>query len=256
MRPALRPILFPSYTDAERVFRAFQNAPTAARQALISTLIDALKAATTWDTFDMFHMEAAADRQAAKVNWRKPGFGDLIEVDGANLTHTADRGFTPNGSSSYLSTGVGPNALARYLQDSGHLGGYVNEAGNGDAVWGRASASTPNFINPRSTAGGTFQGRINGTSAISFAIASPLGHSEVVRRVSTTIILFRDGAEVANGASTSAARDSEALLIGRTGTTFSTCRIGCTHIGGQHSDQQVADTEDAILAYLTAVGGN
>ena len=80
--------------------------PSASRIAAIDLLITTLKAASIWSKLDVLQVYAAADQQAALLNWVSTSFNASV-VNAP--TFTADRGFNGNGTTSYVNTGFKPS---------------------------------------------------------------------------------------------------------------------------------------------------
>ena len=103
------------------IFNAFTTPPTQARKALINNAVVSLKNGGIWSLLDTLWMTAAADSQAATINWKSPATFTLAPQSAP--TFTADRGFAGNGTTSFLKTGFIPasNGVA-YVQDSASMG--------------------------------------------------------------------------------------------------------------------------------------
>ncbi|HXC20220.1 MAG TPA: hypothetical protein VNV13_01980, partial [Steroidobacteraceae bacterium] len=62
-------------TQSCAIFAAFTTPPTTSRKVIINTLVNALLngSTDTWDKMDVLYVMAAADSQAASINWKNPG---------------------------------------------------------------------------------------------------------------------------------------------------------------------------------------
>lgn len=111
-------------TDAVALFARMTNAPSTARKASISNLIVALKAAGVWTKLDAFYIFAAADQQAAFLNWLSTSY--TVSYSGSAPTFTADRGVQTASASSAnrLTTGFTPSTAPspKFTLNSSHLG--------------------------------------------------------------------------------------------------------------------------------------
>src|SRR5262252_6152224 len=58
------------------IFAAFSTPPDTTRKGVIDTCVRALKSAGVWTKLDVLYLFAAADSQAARVNWKNPGTYD------------------------------------------------------------------------------------------------------------------------------------------------------------------------------------
>jgi hypothetical protein len=113
--------LLPKITDAAlrdylalalAIFAAFTTPPTTARKEIINNVVADLVLSGVWNELDVLHVYAAADSQAALINWKSPGTfnGTLFNAP----AFAADRGFTGNGSNAYISTGYTPDGSLNY----------------------------------------------------------------------------------------------------------------------------------------------
>ena len=80
---------------------AFSTPPTETRKMRIQQVVDKLTADGVWAKLDLFYMLAAADSQAASINWAAVASNTLSATN--SPTFTADRGYTGDGASSYVS---------------------------------------------------------------------------------------------------------------------------------------------------------
>jgi hypothetical protein len=246
------------------LFAAMTTPPSDARKALINNLIVALKAAGSWATMDTLYVEAAADSQAARLSWKNPGVNTLIEVN--SPTFTVDRGYTGNGTTSYLSTGYNPGDGRTYnlTQNSSVIGTWsltstaasAGKSGTGALITNGNDLkeySTSNFI----------EGRINASTFVTSsptAVANSMGHTIILRNNSATLNFYKNGASVVNGIpSTSTAVVNQefavcARMVSGAANNFSDRQYAITHHGAAMTGGQVTATYNAFLAYLQGVG--
>lgn len=232
--------------EASALVARFTTPPTNARKALIDTLVGSLKTAGVWSKMDALYVMAAADAQAAQRNWKADAFN--LTPNNAP-TFTADRGYAGDGATASLSTGAAPNALTLYTQNSAHLSVWVHTFGTGAYIT-RATAGQPNLLAPSTT---NLLARINKASGSDMIrpIASQVGHQLAQRTSSVVVEGYEDGASIGSeGAQTSGARDSSALLLLLGGTH----RISVASFGASLSAGEVASYAAALSTYLTAVG--
>lgn len=131
---------------AAALIAAMTTPPTAPRRALITAAINALFAAGVWTRLDFLHVYAAADSQAASLNWLNPAAFTASEV--AAPTFTADRGYNGDGVASYVNTNYNPGTQAiNYTQDSASI-----------AMWCLTAAANTNY------AGGWYSGGLAGVA--------------------------------------------------------------------------------------------
>lgn len=224
----------------------FTAPPTNARKALIDTLIGSLKTGGVWAKLDALYVMAAADSQAARRNWIADAF-NLTAV--SSPTFTADRGYAGDGATANLSTGVAPNALTRFAQNSAHLSAWVQTFGTGVYIT-RSTAGQPNLLTPSTT---NMLARINKASGNDMIrpVVTQVGHQLAQRTSSVVVEGYEDGSSIGSeGAQTSGARDSAPLLILLGGTH----RLATVSFGAHLTAGEAASYASALSAYLTAVG--
>ena len=98
--------------EAMALFARMTTQPTDARKTVINTFITSLKTAGVWSKLDAMYVLAAADQQAALLNW----IADTNNATAENSpSFVADSGFKSDGSTSWVNTHYNP------YQDSVHL---------------------------------------------------------------------------------------------------------------------------------------
>ncbi len=113
--------------ETNAVATAFTTPPSAARKTLINNTVGALISAGIWQLCDLIYFLAAADSQAATINWKTPA-SNVLALNNSP-TFNADRGFTGDGISMTL-TAAYTNSL--YTQNSCHISSFgLNTSANG-----------------------------------------------------------------------------------------------------------------------------
>jgi hypothetical protein len=242
----------PYHPKAILLFAQMSSQPTDARKRLISATYRMLEYHALLSKLDLLYVLAAHDSQAARLNWITPGTNTL-SVNSAP-TFTTDSGYHGDGTDDYLDTGIAPNALTQFQQNSAHISAFIAVDGDGDAVVGRATAGgAPNLINGRN--GGNAVGRVNVSTSLTATVGAGVGHTLCSRTSSSALELYRDGVSIAStGSSTSAARDSDNFLFLRSGTNYSTDRLSAVTIGAGLDDTEAANMYAALYPYLDAIG--
>lgn len=251
----------PSYdADAAAYFAAMTVQPDATRKGLINTLIVAGKANGWWLPLDWFVPIAAHDAQAGRLNARAPA-KSLVAVN--SPTFTTDRGYSGDGTSSYLGFGEAFGVSgSQYIQDNASFGAYCNQqngaAGSSPHVGQTSGTAVVQMFANNSTVTGSV--RINDvtSSAISQGTATRLGHRALVRSVSTEKRAFMNGGAAQVFVVTSAALQAteNRLLSQGTSNSFSADRLAATFVGRALTDAQVASLHTDLVTYLTAIGAN
>jgi hypothetical protein len=242
---------------AQAIFDAFTTPPTTARKAVINTCVVALKAAGVWTLLDCLYLMAAADNQAARINWKMPASFTLSAIN--SPTFTADRGFTGDGASTYLDTNYTPstNAVALSL-NSAHYGGWaLNSLAAGSAnrlVGNVASTGTGrSLVLPRNT-GDIISSLANDTSGTTLSNATTSGFFVVNRSGASARQAYRNGSSLGSDATAAVALPNQKVAFLRDTTSFATLQVAVGTIGASLTAQQASDFHAAILAYLQAVG--
>lgn len=225
-------------------------APTAARITLINNLIVSLKAADIWNSLDVLYVLAAHDAQAARLNWKTAQF-NITEVNSPSFA--TDRGYTGNGTSSYLLTGWRAtdgvnftlNAASMWVWSRSDIIESISCCGvvasNGLTISPRGAANMAATLNEN-----VASGRTNGNGAGLFG---------VTRADSATRKYWRNGAQV--GADVSAAtvslNGSQVRICGAAASTFSAREIAAFATGASLTGLE-ASFYTALNTYMTAVG--
>jgi hypothetical protein len=239
--------------------------PNGARQTLINNLIVSLKNTSVWAALDVLHVYAAADSQAALLNWKTAAAdGTLVNAP----SFSADRGFTGNGTTSYINTNFNPVTFSgvQYAQDSCHMGVWsrTDAVNAGIDIGMRTSASTFQSLMQIRISGDNYTLRPNvNASPSSVAGATASSGNIVLRRNAasgaTATTVFRNGSSVASQNSTSAAPASLSFFVGAvntngTASSFSAREYAAAHLGANLTDQNISDLYSALNTYMTAVG--
>lgn len=225
--------------------------PVPARAVAINALVVALKAAGAWGRLDVLYVMAAADAQAAGLNWKDSAY-PLTPVNAP--TFTADRGYTGNGSSSYLTTGFDPSAAPAGMvlaQNDACIGVYTltDSASNG-----YEAGNVGNRMKARNRTGSLGSSvSLSTTTTVSVNGVTPPVHVTGIRRDAANQLLFRQGVEVGSGANASAGLPG-AFEILRANTAYSDRQVAIAYCGAALSDAAALAAHAAFTAYLAAVG--
>jgi hypothetical protein len=246
------------------LFAAMDVKPTGTRKQAIDKFIAALVDAGIWDLLDVLHVFAAHTEQAALLNWINPGTNDAVAVDAP--TFAADRGFTGNGTSSYV-TSVNPLDAAHFVQNDASIGVRIltNRTTNSNkAACGRQQAADPFggiFVFSLWGDGNAYL-RLNATDHVAAASSTAQGLWIGVSPDGTTQTLYRNGTEFVTGAKTSQAipgttEPMGVLAVARIAsatTEFTDDQAASFFMGAALSAPLVAALTAAELAYMQTVG--
>lgn len=252
---------FEPCTEAATFYAACTVKPVRDRYRLIDRTIRRLKDAGVWSKLDALYLSAAADSQIAGLNWVNPGTNTLTAV--SSPAFAADRGYTGNASTSYLSTNYNPGdgGSHKFLQNDAHFGGYIGT--NVAAAAGKNDfGTTSDRIKTKSTASVTVV-RMNTTvdNNDSYGTDMPssgIGHFAVTRAASGAYTPYWNGvAQTAVSQASAALANLIFFLCAEntlgSPTNFSDRRISAFHAGGDLG-AGMTSLRAAVVAYLTAVG--
>lgn len=227
---------------------------SAAQQALVTTLVNNLKAAGIWGTLDRLYLFASENIQQAGIDL--VGRSQLT-LGGAPI-FTAQRGYA--GNNSFLDSGFNASTdpAPHFVLLNGSMGVWMETANT--TVDGREVGNGTPGVSWISTNGGGNQLRagVNNSAAASYISASNSGvktgwfHAQ--RGGSSFCALLRNGLSVAFAPSSniSPLNNATHIFLG-SGGQFSNGRIAAGFVGGNLSGKEVA-LYNAMRAYMTGVG--
>lgn len=235
---------------------AATTAPVTARAAAINTLIRTLVLQGVWGLIDVMYVLAAADSQLAKLNWKNPtGSFNLTAV--SSPTFTADRGYTGNGTSSYLSTGYDTStASIGFSQNSCHLAAYMLTASaSGSADVGVVSGTNRTYLRGRNNVQYRV-GSASSTNSSSTVTVPALFH--VNRPDSANQLLYINGTLDTTGAvaSSGVSTGAIALLASPVAPSFSDRQMAAFTAGRAMNAAQAMSLYNALHAYMVTVGAS
>lgn len=252
---ALLGVRQPWAAETRALVARISSKPTGPRTRLIDGLVRSLKLSGVWPLLDALYVMAAADAQTAKLNWIT-GTYDLTAV--AAPTFAADRGYTGDGSSSYLDTGFNPTTAPspKFTQNSGSLilwsrTNLPNGADNsGD--FGRENSRIGRFL----STSGMAMGRINMASTLnSMAAGAYPGMISWSRTSSAAWASYAAGVLVNSGTDASAALTNGTLRVcAWTAGSFGVNQLAAAAIGSSFTAAQHAAFKSSLQTYLTAIG--
>lgn len=243
--------------ETEAIAAAFTTPPTTARKDLIDAAVVALKSAGVWTKLDALYAFAAADSQAALINWKAPGTFNCTEVNAP--VFTADQGFT-GASTKYLDSGFNPTTAPspKFVQDSASAFAWSNT--NVQIIGGIigenvATASTTTMIYPRYNDNNVYS-RINqATANVQIASSDSTGFWSINRSASNLQTLYKNASSLNTNATASNAPTNASMkfLIGSVSEpwTGQCCGGG---IGSSLNSTEQTALYNALRTYLTGVG--
>lgn len=236
---------------AVAIFNAFTTPPDSARKTVINNCVVALKAGGVWDLLDILYFTAAADSQAARINWKTPGSFTLSPSN--SPAFAADRGYTGDGATSSLVAGVLTSAILIGSQNS------VCQF-----VWSRTDSNVANSFDVgvsnsnnlicAGRIGTTMSVRPNSTVASTPSTGDSIGHYGWSRSGASAGSVYKNGSSLTTFSSASAAFPGGNITVLSSAGGFSPRQISHMCMGANLSGAQVTALYNAVLAYLQAVG--
>src|SRR3569623_916049 len=154
----------PTYSaEATALFARMSVQPDATRMGLSDACITSLMSNGVWTKLECLWMPAAHDSQAGRLNWVSSG--NTISAVGSP-TFTTDRGYTTNGSTSYLDTNFNPSTASVYALNGASVGCWcrTESAANSSLVEMGALIATNRAVVQGRVSGGLIAVSVNQTA--------------------------------------------------------------------------------------------
>jgi hypothetical protein len=244
-------------TEALAIFAAFTTPPTTTRKGLIDTCVVALKTAGIWALLDVLYVFAAADSQAALINWKNPGTFNGTLVNSPSFT--TDVGFT-GASTKYVDSTFNPSTASspQFVQDSCSTGVWSNTAAAvANVAAGYKTISAKTFIYPRSSSTTFFGVGDGGSYSVSVSSSDGSGLFVANRPDVTHEQGYRNGSLVASDSpvnSTAVQNSTLTFLAGDNTTNWAGQALAGTISASLDAAKQ-ASLYSALHAYLQTVAG-
>lgn len=238
------------------LFARMTTPPTLLRQIAINNLISGLVVADVWDDLDVLYLFAAADSQAALLNWKSTSYNC---TNGTGVTFTADRGYTGDGASNYLEPGFAPGN-GQFTAGNHTFGRWTRTLGvSGGASLGTENGSERVSIRDQDTSNLTTYNGPNG--APKNWLTNSLGNVSVTQSAVSDYDAYRNGASLgnnANGLSSVAGFGPFFILAERnsvgSAVQFSDSQLSAVYFGAALTATKTAQLHTALQSYMTAVG--
>ena len=254
--PALSTVLFtsPYVRQARELFDSFTTPPTTDRRVLINALIKSLIQAGIWDKLDAFYMMAAADAQSSLLNWVSTSY-NLTAVN--SPAFVADRGYTGDGSTSYLDTNFNPTTAvgAKFVQDSANMGLWsrtdLQNAAASSFDMGQTNAQIDRFV----SVAGRATGRANTGSGVTFGDGFYPKHAMWSRTAAAVWESYAQGVDAGGGTTASAAMtNANFRILSVAAGQFGANQIAAAHFGSGLSAVEAGALYSALNTFMVAVG--
>ncbi|MDR3495350.1 MAG: hypothetical protein P4L82_12185 [Ancalomicrobiaceae bacterium] len=238
-------------------FARLTTPPTTPLKALYNNVFVSLRASGLLTRLDCLKLRAADNAQAARQNLIQNAYNDLAMN---SPSFTVNRGYTGDGSTSYLDTRFDPLTAPspNYSRNSASISVYVTTGSISGTMYDAGSSGNSRIdVNG---VGNNINSRINDTSNP----ADPNGGVTsglftVSRTDSTTRTVYLNGVSVGSSTAASiAVANANFFSLAQnnagSGSLFSTRRNAAEAIGGGLSAADVANLYNAIYPFLAAIG--
>jgi len=241
--------------QALALFARMSPTPSPSRKVYINRLISSLVGAGVWSKLDMLQVYAADAQANALLNWVSTSYNASAV---SSPTFTADRGFTGNGSSSYLDTGYNASLASGWTQNSHTFGRWLRSGTAGGTDFGAEDT-----LNLR---GGYIQSNIGVDNYVTYdsgttdsQSTSPIGNITVTRSIAGSFDVYKDGVFVTtkSAASRQAANLNMYALcrnLDSVASGFSDSQTMFVYAGAGMTGADILALQNALQAYKTAVG--
>lgn len=242
--------------QATALFARMSTPPTYRRKIVINRAIVALIRADVWTKLDVLYLFAAADSQAARLNWKSTSY---TCANGTGVTFTADRGYTGDGASNYLEPGFTPGN-GQFTAGNHTFGRWTRALGvSGGAALGTENGSERVSIRDQDASNLTTYNGPNG--APKNWLTNSLGNVSVTQTAVSDYDAYRNGAALgnnSNGLSSVAGFGPFFILAERnsvgSAVAFSDSQLSAVYFGAALTATETAQMHTALQDYMTAVG--
>jgi len=218
--------------------------PSESQQNLQNNLLKSLKTLGIWDKLDSFAMFATdGDVGFSLICWKR-----LVKMTAVNSpTFTANEGFTGNGTSSRINSGLTPDGSGNYKLNAASFGVFVKTQGTNNEYLAGAGSDT------RMRAASSSLNRINSSSINSAFEFNILGLSHLNKSSATNVQCIVNGI-TSNRTVTTESLDTEFTFLDFSsgGTGPSDAQISLAFIGGDLSSE-AADFSTAVNTYISSI---
>lgn len=228
------------------------------RKFIINTLVKSLKETGNWNKLDRLYLLATEAQGQSLISLVNPTSQPATLVNAPAFV--ADRGYTGNGSTSYINTNFDDtNDAINFTQNSNAAGVYVRtNVSENFFDFGTVDGSTRNLLYSRHSTSG-LRGSAIQAADIMVGSTDSRGFNCVVRTASNAVALYKNGNSVQTGnnvATSLTALDMFVCCVNSAGSpsAFSTKQIALFYAGSGTINQAALYT--TIQAYMTEIGAN
>lgn len=244
--------------EAQALFNAMIPPPSPQRRVLINNVIVALKNAGVWPLLDLLQVYAAANNQAALLNWITPGSGSATN---SGCTFAADRGYSGDGISAFVETNFNPTTgPPRFVQDSASMAVWsLTQASSGStAALGWAVTGTGGvYIIPRNATNLQGIANNNTTTFGTFANSDGRGLYAVNRSGAAGFDLYANGGFGSTTVAASVAPINHTFRVDNFAAgSFASTQAALGMAGQSLTAAQHLAVYQAFLPYMQAIGAS
>jgi hypothetical protein len=234
------------------------TAPSSGRRAAVDALISGLITDGVWSKIVALEVLAGHDQTFASMEWK--GASKKVAVFAGSPTYTVDSGWTLDGTSQSLTSGLNPTTLA-LAQDQVGWGLWIAAGTSINPACG-ISGSTGNRFNINKAGSGAISGACSAAASTLHGVAGAAARASnhyIQRNASaTTVDYYVNGAVDTLGLSqTSAAVQNADLLLGQNGSTvtWASDRYWAMYFtNGALTSTDISNLHTRLATYKTAVG--
>jgi hypothetical protein len=228
---------------------------SAGRKIIVNNLISSLKTAGIWTKLDRLWLYASENSASALTDLKATSLATAI----SSPTFTTDRGYTFNGTSSYINTEFNPaTAGGSYTLNSASLGVYARQFGTGAFVYYVGIYSGAAFTGIYGDSVPQL-GMLMNDAASSGNVNSVPSLLVATRTASNARALYVNGVLGVSETQVSTSIPSFNVFVGARNNqgspdTMSTAQISAAFIGGGLTATEVASFSASINTYMSEVG--
>lgn len=219
------------------------------RGLIVDTMITGLIADGVWSKLDRLWILAADNSPSALTDMVATALATAVN----SPTFTANRGYTGNGTTSYVDSNFNPaTAGGLFAQNSACIFGWSNTSG----ITAKPSFGQPTSVQCYNEFTDTnMYYKINQAGQDSFAnVSAPTGLYLLNRDSSTTTQADINGTQAFNSLTGSTALDSATFTVCAGDGNFDTRQMCCLGFGGSFNTTDRSNIYSRLRTYMTAVG--
>lgn len=243
--------------NASQYFARYNTKPGGDTLKWYAEFIDSLTANGIWDSLDVACI--LANNTSANALLDIKGYKNGTGVNSPSFT--AYRGYTSNGTTSYINTNYNPSTNGiKLTANSISFGAYSRTDAQTNSIIMGNLGTGPNryfYIYPRYTNGNCIF-TPNSTTDVSFAVSNSLGLFSSNRSSSSSVQLYKNGSQLTSTSSTASTLASNNLYVlcyneNGTPNLFTTRQVAFYFIAKSMSAQQQLNLYNCLQSKVKAI---